>query len=200
DLKEDASGQPTRCHFEQHRRVAGRDRLPPLDSGLSVAELTEVVRSPRGWHAGEHDLGIRRHQPHEDALVAAGRLLRRNRLAQAIDTGAVEAGGVVGQLDAYDLVVPLDQRPLEQPVGQYRDQQRAGDEDGAVPERQPYAERSRDTMAGILRRHQRPACPETSSTYPMPRRVCRSFGSKSWSIFSRKRWTSTSAKLVGGAK
>ena len=39
--------------------------------------------------------------------------------AQAVDARAVEAGRVVGQLDAHDLVVPLDQRPLEQPVGQH---------------------------------------------------------------------------------
>ena len=31
DLEEDASRQPARRHFEQHRRVAGRDRLPALD-------------------------------------------------------------------------------------------------------------------------------------------------------------------------
>jgi hypothetical protein len=60
-----------------------------LDPGLSVAELTKVMSYADG--AGEHDLGIRRHQSHEHALVASGSLSAAS-LAQAVDARAVEAG------------------------------------------------------------------------------------------------------------
>ena len=195
DLEQRAVHQAFGGHLEAHGRAARRHDAP----ALAAVQLFEGVRTPAGGHAGQEDLRVSAHQPHEYLVLAARGLLGGNGATDAGDTGAFEAPGIVGQLHADQIVVTLAERPSKQHVGQRRDEQHADGEDRGIPERQPETERLGDT-SWCGRDHPPAAGCSGDSTYPIPRLVWSSFGSKSRSIFSRRRWTSTSTTFVRGSK
>ena len=91
----------------------------------------------------------------------------------------------------HELAVALGEGGGEEGVGEEHEREAARHEQPRVPE----AEAEAEGPAGAARPPQEPR-----RTYPMPRTVCSIFGSKSRSIRSRSRWTSTSTTFVPGSK